>query len=131
MYVDTCDSAIDLRSISSPFSGSTTSAGNVYSTNCGGSGPESIFYLDMQPGETLSIGQTYNNFDSRHQLAYGGSCPGNTNIICMDEPDIDRVSWTNEFQTIERVYFMIDAHSTGSGSFTIGWTISNGNKFAD
>ena len=84
----------------------------------------------MRPGEKLTIGQTYNNFDSWHQLAYGGSCPGNTNIICKNDPDIESVSWTNEFQTIERVYFMIDAYNGGKGSFTIGWTISSGKKFA-
>ena len=83
----------------------------------------------MQPGETLTIGQAYNNFDSRHQLAYGGPCPGNTTIICKDDPDTESVSWTSEYQTVERVYFMIDAFSTGSGPFTIGWTISSGNKF--
>ena len=85
----------------------------------------------MQPGETLTIGQTSNTFDSVHHLAYGGSCPGNTNIGCMDYPDTGSVSWTNEFQTAERVYFMIDAYSTaGRGSFTIEWAISSsGNKF--
>ena len=83
----------------------------------------------MQPGEKLTIGQTYNNFDSRHQLAYGGSCPGNTTIICKDDPDTESVSWTNEYQTVERVYFMIDASSSGHGSFTIEWQISGGNKF--
>ena len=127
-YVDTCDSAVDLQSISSPFSGSTTSATNDYSTLCGGSGRESIFYLDMQPGETLTIGQTSNTFDSFHHLAYGGSCPGNTNIGCMDDSDTESVSWTNEFQTVERVYFMIDAYGSGSGSFTVEWAITSGNK---
>ena len=82
----------------------------------------------MQPGERLTIGQTSNTFDSVHHLAYGGSCPGNTNIGCMDYPDTGSVSWTNEFQTAERVYFMIDAYSSGHGSFTIEWQISGGNK---
>ena len=85
----------------------------------------------MQPGETITIGQTSNTFDSVHHLAYGGSCPGNTNIGCMDDSDTESVSWKNEFHTVERVYFMIDAYGTyDRGSFTIEWTISsNGNKF--
>ena len=128
IFLDTCDSAVDLRSISSPFYGSTRSARNDYST-CSGSGRERIFYLDMQPGEALTIGQTYNTFDSVHQLAYGGPCPGNTNIACRDDPDTERFSWTNEFQTVERVYFMIDGYSTTSrGSFILEWTNSTGNK---
>ena len=127
---DTCDLAIDLQSISSPYSGSTTGARNDYNTNCGGEGPESIFYLDMQPRETLTIAQTSNQLDSVHQLAYGGSCPGTTQINCTDEPDTQSFSWTNEFNVVKRVYFMIDSkYSTGHGDFTIAWEISRGNEF--
>ena len=99
-YVDTCDSAVDLRSISSPFSGTTTNAGNNYQTICGGKGPESIFYVDLQPGESLAIGQTTNDFDSRHHLATGGHCPGYTNLGCHDDPDEKLVSWTNELSYV-------------------------------
>ena len=77
----------------------------------------------MQPGETLTIGQTSNNFDSRHHLAYGGPCPGTTQIACRDDPDTQAMSWINEFDTIERAYFMIDAYSNGEGSFTIEWEL--------
>ena len=86
----------------------------------------------MQPNETLTIAQTSNLFDSIHQLAYGGPCPGTTQIDCRDDPDTQDFSWTNKLKTPERVYFMIDnRYSTGHGDFTIEWAISRGNKFYD
>ena len=97
-------------------------------TNCGGNGPEKIFFVDLSPGSHLTIGQTYNNYDSRHQLAYGGSCPGINTISCLDDPDTRAMSWENELDTVERVYFMIDANTTRSGSFTLEWEIE-GNTF--
>ena len=81
----------------------------------------------MNPGDTLTIGQTSNGFDSRHQLAYGGACPGTIQIECYDDPDLQSVSWTNNFDAVERVYFMIDAYSTDYGYFNIEWEISRGN----
>ena len=119
---------MDLNSISSPFSGPITR--NDYSTSCGGgSAGESIFYLDLQPGKALSIAQTTNQFDSYHQLAYGGSCPGNTSIACVDDSDLQTLTWANNFDAVERVYFMIDAYSGDYGYFTIEWGIFQGNKF--
>ena len=97
-------------------------------TNCGGNGPEKIFFVDLSPGSHLTIGQTYNNYDSRHQLAYGGSCPGINTVACIDDPDYEEVSWKNDLDTVERVYFMIDAYTTSSGSFTLEWEIE-GNAF--
>ena len=125
---DTCDSAINLQDITSPFSGATTGARNDYNTSCGGNGPESIFFLDLDPGYKLTIGQTSNSYDSRHQLAYGGSCPGINTVNCIDDPDTEAISWENRFDTAERVYFMIDAYSSRNGSFTIWWEIE-GNAF--
>ena len=85
--------------------------------------------MDMQPNETLTIAETVNHFDSIHQLAYGGSCPGTTQIDCKDDPDTQSFSWTNEFDAVERVYFMIDnRYSSGHGDFTIAWNISRGNQ---
>ena len=86
----------------------------------------------MNPGDTLTIGQTSNGFDSRHQLAYGGACPGTTPIECLDDPDTQSISWTNNFDVVKRVYFMIDGfplHSSNYGDFNIEWEISRGNEF--
>ena len=125
---DTCGSAVNLQDITSPFSGATTGARNDYNTSCGGNGPESIFFLDLNPGYKLTIGQTWNNYDSFHQLAYGGSCPGINTVSCLDDPDTGAMSWENELDAVERVYFMIDAYTTSSGSFTLEWEIE-GNAF--
>ena len=138
---DTCDLAVDLQSISSPYSGTTTDSRNDYILQCGQSwlpqGPESIFYLDMYPGDLLKIRQTSNPYGgTQRQLAYGGACPGTTLIECIDGTGTSWISWTNELDDVERVYFMIDSHSTidrstapGYGSFTLEWDILKGNKF--
>ena len=84
--------------------------------------------MDLDPGYKLTIGQTSNSYDSRHQLAYGGYCPGINIVNCMDDPDTEAISWENKLGFVERVYFMIDAYTTGDGSFTIEWEIE-GNKF--
>ena len=68
-----------------------------------------------------------NRFDSRHQLAYRGPCPGEILIDCVDDADTKSLTWKNEFNQNELVYFMIDAYSTGHGSYTIEWEIQ-GNK---
>ena len=125
---DTCQAAIDLMSISSPFSGATTGARNDYNTSCGGNGPERIFFLDLDPGYKLTIAQTSNTYDSRHQLAYGGSCPGTNTVNCLDDPDTEAISWENRLDTAERVYFMIDAYTNEDGPFTMEWEIE-GNTF--
>ena len=84
----------------------------------------------MDPGYKLTIGQTSNSYDSRHQLAYGGSCPGTNIVNCIDDPDTEAISWENTLGIwqVKRVYFMIDAYSSRDGSFTIEWEIE-GNTF--
>ena len=85
--------------------------------------------MDLDPGYRLRIGQTWNDYDSRHQLAYGGSCPGINTVNCIDDSDYEEMSWANNLDTVERVYFMIDAYDTdGSGRFTLEWEIE-GNTF--
>merc|ERR1719193_1275466 len=112
-----CDLALDLASLTSPYSGSTSTGSNDYATTCGGNGNEAFFFVDLQPGETLGIQQTYNEFDSRHELSFGDACPGATSVECRDDPDTNQATWTNDEGGIARAWFMIDAYSTGSGAF--------------
>ena len=91
---------------------------------------EVIFFLDMQPGQTLRIYQTSNTFRPRHQLAYGEPCPGKTIIDCSDS-DYQIMSWKNEFDNVQRVYYMIDDQdetydSTSNGAFfTMEWSYTD------
>jgi hypothetical protein len=121
---DNCTNAQDLNSLNSPYSSSTQyytsdwlSCGTGYS-----GGPDRLFYMDVAVGATLTINQTTNAFDSKHKFAYGLPCPGANEIICTDDPDTKVETWTNNTGAIQRVYYLLDAYTTGSGTFTLQWT---------
>ena len=115
---------LDLNQLTSPYTGSTTNAPNNIALTCGGYGNEQGFYTVLQPGETISIGQTYNDYDSRHELSYGGSYPGDVSLACRDDPDTNTETYTNTGTLPVNVYFIIDAYSSGFGTFTLEWTIT-------
>ena len=39
-----------------------------------------FFKIDVPDGFQLFIGQSVNGYDSKHRIAYGGTCPGTTEI---------------------------------------------------
>jgi hypothetical protein len=112
-----------LEMLSAPYSGSTSGAPNLYTTSCGGSGPEQVFSIHVSPGYGLDIGMTSNNYDSRHELRWGGGFPGTNLVGCIDDPDTTRMTWINTGTTLEIAYFVIDAYSTGSGNFVLTWSL--------
>ena len=117
-----CDDALNLAALTSPYTGTTVDGRNTLRTSCGGRGNEKVFYIDVMQGGRLTIGQTSNNYDSRHETRWGGACPGANRVRCTDDPDTRQHSWTNTGYSTQRVFFTIDAYSTGSGSFTLAWT---------
>ena len=123
-YEFTFSAVVDLSSVTSPYSGSTADLSNSIATSCGGNGNEAGFSIVVQSGASISIGMTTNGFDSRHELSYGGAFPGATSVVCRDDPDTQTEEWTNETGEAQTVYFLIDAYSSGSGSFTLAWTIT-------
>ena len=118
-----CDVAINLATVSSPLTGTTNGATNFETTSCGGEGNEAIFSAVVQPGEQIDIGMDTNDYDSRHETKWGGTCPGTNSIACTDDPDTRRHTWTNDQATAQTVYFTIDAYSNESGSYTLSWRI--------
>ncbi len=123
---DDCGSAVDLATLTSPHSSSTTGAANDFSVCSMGSAEDHIYYIDVPVGSTLEIGQTTNNYDSRHRLAYGGGCPGSTEILCQDDPDIDTYSWQNCTGSAQRVYYIQSGYSASDGDYTIEWSLTAG-----
>lgn len=119
---DNCGNAIDLCSITSPYSSTTVGHTNDFSYCSMVSSVDMIFYIDIPDGVTLTIGQTINGYDSRHTLRYGGSCPGNTEIKCTDDPDLETITWTNATGSLQRVYWIQAGYSSGAGSFTLAWS---------
>ena len=118
------DTVTDLAGLRSPVSGDTSTDGDNYQMSCGGSGTEAMFMLSLQPGESIDIGMDSNNYDSRHETSWGGDCPGTNVVTCTDDPDTARHQWTNDQGSAQTVFFVIDAYSSGSGSFTLSWTIA-------
>ena len=121
-------SVSDLARLRSPLSGDTSGSGDNYELSCGGHGNEAIFSLQLQPGQSVEIGMDSNTYDSRHETSWGGSCPGQNVVACTDDPDTTRHQWTNDQGSVQTVFFVIDAYSSGSGTFTLSWTISGGSE---
>jgi hypothetical protein len=116
---------LNLALTTSPYAGSTSSASDSFSISCG-RGRDQVFFIDLPHGQRLEIGQTTNSYDSTHTTRWGGACPGDHQISCTDDPDTRRHSWTNQNGQTERVYFIVDAFGSGSGSFTLTWSVSDG-----
>jgi hypothetical protein len=113
---------IDLLSANSPYSGSTS--GNSDDVDVCGSGAEQGFAGFLEPGSTITIGQTSNTFDSKHTLRYGGLYPGDKVVQCVDDPDTATLSFTNAGNANVPVYFLVDAYSgSGGGDFLLAWKI--------
>ena len=61
--------ATNLSAFASPFSASTT--GKPASFSGCGAGPAFMFFARLQPGESISVGQSSNSFDSKHAVQWG------------------------------------------------------------
>jgi hypothetical protein len=88
-----------------------------------GSGAEQGFAGILEPGSTITIGQTSNTFDSKHTLRYGGVYPGDNVVDCVDDPDTAELSFTNAGDANVPVFFVVDAFSSsGGGDFVVAWS---------
>jgi len=122
---DVCANAIDLGSLTSPLSSTTVGAGSNYSLACGtNSAPDLVYSIVVPINAQLTIGQTVNAYDSRNAMFYGGACPGSTQIACYDDPDTQTNTWTNTTGTPQTVYWIQDGYVSGSGTFTLAWSLN-------
>ncbi|MBI9069311.1 MAG: fibronectin type III domain-containing protein [Salinivirgaceae bacterium] len=123
---DNCSNAQDLSTESSPYSGTTTgyTASDITGMTCTGNGPSRIFFIDVPNGYQLHIGQVSNAFDSKHAVAYGATCPGDQEIVCTDDPDLQEVIWTNTTGSSQRVYYILSGYGSLSvGDFILEWSL--------
>jgi Zn-dependent metalloprotease/Leucine-rich repeat (LRR) protein len=122
---ESCENAQDLSALTSPYSGTTVGYVADFSY-CGmGSSPDRVFYIDMLPDDILTIGQSSNDYDSRHSLRAGGNCPGDNEIVCIDDPDIQTHVYTNNTGTTQRVYWIQAGYSSNYGNFILQWNIEH------
>ena len=123
---DNCSGVIDLASLTSPVTGSTTYANNDFVLDCLSftSAKDVIYSIQVPAGATLSIGQTSNTYDSQHSLRYGNVCPGDELIVCSDDPDTQTETWVNDTGADQTVYWIQSAYGSGSGDYTLSWTMT-------
>jgi subtilisin-like proprotein convertase family protein len=137
-----CGLVQDLALLTSPFSGTTIGFSNNFTTSClNGTGGDRIFKIDVPAGAELFIGQSTNAYDSKHRIAYGGSCPGTTEINtgylgnlptqttngtiagCLDDNDLTHYYFNNNTGSTQTVYWIQDGFSSGQGTFTLEWVV--------
>ena len=120
-----CASVVDLGALTSPYMGDTTGAVNNFSEDCltNAGAPDQVFSILVPAGNTLTIGQTENSYDSKHRLAYGAACPGDMLVVCTDDPDTSTVTWYNDTGSDQTAYWTQSAYTTGSGAFTLAWSM--------
>jgi len=112
-----------LRGLTQPYAGTTSDGSNVLSS-CG-SNTEKVHYIAVAAGAKLDIGQASNTYDSKHELRWGGACPGSTSVQCTDDPDTQRTEWTNTEGATQVAYFIVDAYSSGgAGNFSLTWSVA-------
>ena len=123
---DNCALAIDLTGQTSPISGTTAGASDDYDPTCNTSsvvvGPDMFYKLTVPAGFTLVIGLTASSYDSVHSVYYG-NCSTNTSIVCTDSEIVNH-TWVNETGSTQTVYWVQDAWSSGTGTYTLAWTLT-------
>jgi hypothetical protein len=122
---DTCAGATDLTALTSPVTGATTGLTNDFIPSCNSTNaaPDAYYKITVPADYTLVIGQTTNSFDSVHSTFYG-TCAAQTAVSCTDDPDTENVTWLNNTGSDQVFYFVVDGYSTGSGTFTLAWTLT-------
>ncbi|AWI26960.1 T9SS type A sorting domain-containing protein [Flavobacterium pallidum] len=126
---ETCDTAIDLATLTSPYDGDTSTNTDDNLISCRNDGtaytntsPDQYFYIMVPSGSTLNIRQSANDYDSTVVLFYG-DCTNRTEIKCFDDDDLQPVTWANDTGSDQTVYWIQDGYGSDSGSFTLEWSI--------
>ncbi|MFK7907818.1 MAG: CARDB domain-containing protein, partial [Chitinophagales bacterium] len=121
-----CGSEINLGNLESPYDDSTIGAGNDFEIDCLGSADDKIFFIDIPANAIGLLGQTNNNYDSKHRISVGGSCPGGElGMTCEDDPDISSYIYRNTGNVQQRMWWIQDGYSSQEGNFTLAWLIAN------
>lgn len=123
---DDCLTAVDLGALTSPYTSTTTGLLANVATVCGApAGEDGVLFIDVPNNFILTIGQTSNAYDSEVSVAYGGACPGTTQLACFDEPDVQNITFNNNTGSLQRVYWVQGAWISGAtGAYTLAWSLA-------
>lgn len=126
---DTCQTAIDLGTLTSPITDTTAVALNDNLSVCGFGGNvvasnavDVYYFINVPAGSTLTIGQTDNAYDSANVVFYG-DCDNPTQIACFDDNDLTTTVWANDTGSDQNVYWVQDGWGVGSGQYTLAWSV--------
>ncbi|MXN92716.1 T9SS sorting signal type C domain-containing protein [Flavobacterium sp. Sd200] len=121
---DTCATAINLATLTSPYSGTTAGFANNNTPTCntGGTAADVFYYIAVPNGYTLTIGQTASNYDSIRSIFYG-SCDSQTPIGCVDFPEIGTTTWENTTGSTQNLYYVQDGWNANQGTYTLAWSL--------
>lgn len=126
---DNCSNAMDLSSLTSPYSSTTVGYADDIST-CHTGAPDRVFYLSVPNCNTVDIYESTNGYDEYEYLGYGPSCASLTEIKCWDNDALAHNTWTNATGSAQTVWYIQDGLSGGSGTFTLNWTVTAGATIA-
>lgn len=126
---DFCDTAIDLSTLPSPFTSTTTGAGDDDFACYLWTGPDIFYKIEVPNGSTLSIRQTHNNYESANTVFYG-HCSDRTEIYCGIATDFyNPVIWKNTTGSSQLVYWIQYGagwnEDQNDGEFTIEWSLTS------
>jgi len=127
----TCASPVDISSLSSPYSATTIgmpALSPALQQLCGNGDTDTasqVFVVTLLPSQTITLRQASNTYDSVHMLRYGGDCPGDNLVQCVDDPDETEVNWQNTLTTPQLVYYIQSGYIRSSqGDFVLEWNIA-------
>jgi len=118
---DTCETAINLTPLTSPYTSTTVGAANDYSAVCAGNAyaPDMVYYLEVPNGYTLVTQLVTSDYNSNYSIFYG-DCVNQSPIQCLQSGGFP-VSWQNRTGSDQNVYWVQDGGGTDAGEFTISW----------
>jgi len=121
---DICSTALDLGTITSPYTASTENAVDDYRPLCTNGFAPDIFYSIVVPnGYTITIGVTDNNYDYIGAAFYG-NCTTPTDLGCITNGSEDQnLVWENMTGASKTVYWVQDGSNLASGEFTLEWSL--------
>jgi hypothetical protein len=128
MFAALCPSGVvDLNGMSSPYSGTTVGASHFFDLSCYSraweQAPELILSIDVPVSSQITFQETA-NYASVLELRWGGSCPGETYISCVNGYYNTPSRWRNTQSTAQPVYYIQSGYAGQSGAFTLEWWIS-------
>jgi len=114
---DTCDGAVDLESLSVPYTYSTLGANDNYTLPCSNNsgGPDVLYYMNVPDGDTFRVQQPVTDYHYQFYMGYGGVCPGEIQIACVDYLNPQDVIWQNTTGAAQTVYWVIDGYTDNQG----------------